>query len=789
MSLGSGRSFALASSVDRIPPQEPRTRDYLTIGLISAAAMIYQIALTRILSVVVWYHFAFLAVSMVMLGLGAPGIWLAFATRPARYLAGLLVAGGLSIPLSTIAIVQWGARLHAGSIAFIIICVLPVTLSLGGAICILLMRASGRQVARIYGADLLGAGLAAAIVVPLLHGIPTPLLAAGLGFLPLGCSVLYSKRLRIVSLTLAALLGGAIAHGELFRVTHSKTYDEEQVKPLYERWSPTARITVFDDRSFPGGRGYGFSWGPGTKYPTDTQARTLWLEQDGSAGTPITGYHGDLADVEHLLFDVTSVGYQLRPPTKVAIVGAGGGRDILSALLAGAADIDAIELNGYTIDAVSERFSELSGDIYHAPGVRAITDEGRSFLTSSDGAFDLIQISLIDSWAASMAGAFALAENNLYTVEAFELYTERLSSGGLISTSRWLTETPRLTVLALTALDAIGVADPKRHIAVVSAGKVATVLTAKSGFEAQDILRLDAICEERGFTRLYPVLAGEQPVSRVVARAIEDRGASLAEFGLHVDAPTDDSPYFFQVVSPFTDPARLDNVAVPAGLQFNRKSTAVLRQAMILVSGLGLLLFLAPFLARFSAKQRSGSVGQLMRASLYFAAIGAAFMLLENMLIQKFVLYLGHPSFAVTVILASLLTGMGAGSALAERVGLERLRAYGFLVAIAMASITMALPGLFSATLGLALPLRIGITAMLLAPLGAMLGVFFPLGMLHFGDQSKPWYWAINGAFGVVASVMSLALSMQYGFTAVGLIAASGYLLAWACLGPGVHRQ
>jgi hypothetical protein len=765
-------------------PSRPEPRDYLTIFLVSAAVMLYQITLTRVLSVVVWYHFAFLTISMVMLGLGAPGVWFAFARNPQRTLPAFLLASGIAVPLSIAVLVEYGTLMLGSSILAIIACVLPVTLSLGGVVCLVLIKASGRHITRMYGVDLLGAGLASVLVIPLMHLVPTPHFAAASGLLPLLSLMQYGRRWRVVGGALALLLVGALFQGDAFRVTRSKGYDETAVPPVYEKWSPTARITVFDESFFylqP--HGAGFSWGRGRKFPKDREIQQYWLEQDGSAGTPITRFDGDLTEVEHLLYDVTTVGYQVRPPETVAIIGAGGGRDILSALLAAASDVDAIELNEYTIDAVSNRFGELSGDVYHAPGVHAIASEGRSYLTHSEKSYDLIQISLIDSWAASAAGAFALAENNLYTVEAFELYAERLRSGGVVSTSRWLTEMPRLIVLAHAALRSIGVEDPRRHMMIASARSVGTLLVTKDEVQEQDLRRLDDVCAQRGFVRLYPVPPGEEPPNAFIADTVDDDLAAMADLGLNVEAPTDDSPYFFHLVSPFTDPSELAEEARKAtGLPVNVNSTRVLRQAMFGVAILALLLFLLPFLARVNARQRREPFGHLLRGTLYFAAIGCAFMLMENVLVQRFVLYLGHPSYALTVIVASLLIGMGVGSISSERLGVARLKRGGLLVPLALALLVVGLPPLFAGTLGTPLVLRIAISAALLVPLGGVLGLFFPLGMLCFGDRAKPWYWAINGAFGVVASVMSLALSMDFGFTTVGFLAALGYVVAWACI-------
>ncbi|MBW2725799.1 MAG: hypothetical protein JRE71_15570 [Deltaproteobacteria bacterium] len=764
--------------------EQPDRRDYWSIFLVSCAVMLYQITLTRVLSVVVWYHFAFLTISLVMLGLGAPGVWFALARKPLRYLPALLLASGIAVPVSVMLVVKFGTEVLINNALGIAFFVLPATLSLGGVVCLLLMKASGAAITRMYGVDLLGAGLGAAVVIPLMHIIPTPLLAAGVGFLPLVALALYPGVMRRASVLCILLLTGTLVQGDGFQITRSKEYDEKIVRPVYEDWSPIARITIFDE-SFHvlAAQKSGFSWGRGSKFPEGERFRQYWLEQDGSAGTPISEFSGDLSRVRHLLYDVTTVGYQLRPPRSVAIIGAGGGRDILSALLAGATDIDAVELNSHTIDAVSNRFGDFSGDIYHVPGVTAVASDGRSHLSHTDKTFDLIQISLIDSWAASAAGAFALAENSLYTVEAFELYGSRLNDAGLISTSRWMTEMPRLIVLADASLRAMGIDEPRDHIVIVSAESVGTLLTSKQPFSSSDLQRLREICEQRGFVQLYPVAPGTVPANRFIAATVHQGLTPLAKSGINTDPPTDDSPYFFHMMSPFSLPDELpDEIAAVTGMQLNLQSSYLLRIVMLGVTATSIVFFMLPFLVRLGRAESAQSWPSLLRATTYFAMIGFAFMLIENVLVQRFVLYLGHPSYAMTVIIASLLLGMGAGSTYAELLGVERLKRQGMLVPLLLLALVFILPGLFAVTLGLPLALRVAISGTILIPLGATLGVFFPLGMLRFGDRAKPWYWAINGVFGVVASVLSLALSMEIGFAAVGVLAAFGYAVAWACL-------
>jgi hypothetical protein len=782
------QSIASVENPDRL-----ERRDFVGIFLVSLTLIVFQIALTRILSVVAWYHFAFLTISMVMLGLGAPGVWFSFQKQPQRWLGWMLLASGVLVPASAVLLLGFGAAAREISVLLLIALILPAMLALGAVVCLLLMRAEGAAIARLYGVDLIGACLGAVLIIPLLHAVPTPALVACSGLLPLAALALRPGKLR--------LLGGIVAIGivallptDMLKVKRAKIYDERQMKPLFEKWSPTARIAIFDysDTVFAAQRG-GFTWGRGSEVPA-TVVDELWLEQDGSAGTPITRFDGDYAKIEHLLYDITTLGYQVRQRDRVAIIGSGGGRDILSAKLTNVREVDAVDLNPHTIRVVSENYGEFSGHVYDLPGVHKHAAEGRNFISRATGSYDLIQISLIDSWAASAAGAFALAENNLYTVEAFESYFDRLSDDGVLATSRWFNEIARLVILARAALERRGIEAPERHLMLAFGDRVGTVLLSKRPFDETDVARFHETCEKRGFMPIHPPGA-PGPLANLKANltayTLGDY-SKLHAIGVNTRPPTDDSPYFFQAVLPFRGVSESEARDVgAAGLSFNMESTQLLRHTMLWVAALACAMFFAPFVKRRITRRRgTADAGgrEIGRASLYFAAIGAGFMLQESMLIQRFVLYLGHPSYATTVILASLLLGMGIGSTLSSHVGLDRLRRFGFTAAVVLCILVAITRPLFDATLGLPIAVRIALALAQLLPLGVILGLFFPLGMLRFGDAEKPWFWAINGAFGVVATVLSLALSMQIGFTAVGYISAVMYAIAWFALGGTPKR-
>ena len=768
-----------------MPGQSPSgvsRRHLLAIAIASFAVLFFQIAATRVLSVVLWYHWAFLSISLAMLGLGAPGVWFALKKPGPGALQRCLLLGGLAIPAALVAVVRIGSSAGVtGSVVACMACLLVPLLLLGAAVCLLLLHA-GPAIGRMYGFDLVGASLAAALVLPVLGVVPTPEAIALTGLLPVLAAYLVGAG-RLPTAVAAAAIVAVVLHGGPLAIGSTKGPDERLVTPDHVVWTPTARLSFFDMQKTFKGSVPGWIWGYGTK-ATPVLVDQFFMEQDSQAGTPITRFDGDTADMselEFLMFDVTSAAYQVRPPKRVAIVGGGGGRDILTALRAGAEDIDAVEFNAGVIRTLSTRYKEFSGDIYHAKGVTPHASEGRAFLTQSRGDYDLIQISLIDSWAATAAGAFTLAENNLYTVEAFELYLSRLAEDGVVSTSRWRgdvfpLETARLLLLNQQALRAIGVARPEEHLLVLSAVNVSTVMASRRPFSVEEIDRARAVCEQRGFELTFP--AAPQPDKRADPPTIlRDGPGPLAAVGITIDPSTDDKPFFFQSLPVF---GRFDReFARSCGI--NGEGIWALQILMLVLSGLTVLLFFAPFALRKWLPGREG----FWRGSGFFAAIGLSFMFIEIPWLQRFVLFLGHPSTAATVVIGSLLLGAGAGSLRSERTGAAAARRLWPLVPLVLAAVNVAMSPLFAATLGLAEAARIGIAIAVLLPIGFLLGHFFPLGMIRFGSDNRAWFWAVNGACGVLASVCSLALAMTLGFKAVAWIGVGGYVVAGLLFATG----
>ena len=767
----------LASSKDlaSAPLEATTLRRCLAVAAIGAALLLYEISITLITSATLYYHSVFLVLALAMLGIAAPGVW--FTTRPPgeRTLPRVLLISAATIPLSIVAIFHIGRLLAIGEddtawglpVLTMASLVVPM-LSLGAALCLMLMRAPGRAVGTIYGSDLLGSTLGAVVAIPAMGVLSTPSLVALSGLLPTAAVFLIDPRSRRFALLVGLVICVSVAWGEPYQLRYNRV-DVEDRDPLFERWTATARITVVPAVA-DGGACDVAGWGWGTRHQPVLREQ-LFILQEGGAGTPMIRMEEWPTDVTYLLDDVTSAGLQVVRPARVCVIGAGGGRDILAALAAGATDIDAVELNPAIYEAVSQRFASFSGDPYSLPGVNGVVSEGRSFLTRSPGEYDTITVSLVDSWAATAAGAYSLSENYLYTLEALRLYWSRLSSRGVVSIARWFTpvrqfETTRLALMAVEALSREGVETPREHIAVISGSYVASVLISRVPFTKERVDTLTQVASERGFLVHWPIAA--LTMGSEVTEALTSNPPPDDMAGHDLSPTTDDRPFFFHSVSIFDWGSE--------SVDFNDRAIGMLRTVLVLTTLLVLGLVLLPFVLR----RGTGAVSAA--GTVYFASIGFAFMFVELSTIQRFILYLGHPSYATTAVIASLLAGAGLGAMAAARFPRPVVSTGIALIPVAVAVMVVTSEVMLEQTLGLALDRRLALTIMALAPTGFFLGLAFPAGMFTFEGRSRAWHWAINGAASVLGSVLSLVLAMRFGFAAVtwlGVVAYLMALLAW----------
>ncbi len=782
---------------------------YAGFFMVTAATLMYEILLTRIFSVTMWYHYAFVAISVALFGMtvGAmlvfffPTYFIPQRTKYHLALASLLFAVAIVLSFLThlsipFLIDRSIAGLYSVALTYSAISV-PFVFS-GVCACLALTRFP-QQVSKLYAADLAGAaagcilliftlkitdGPTAVFVVACFAAVGAVLFAGGVGL----------GKLRNTALVCALFLASfAAVHTvlaneqlPLLRLLWVKGQFEQ--RPLYEKWNSFSRIRVYGSLTTPQKP---LGWGLSDTYPSERKVRQLNLDIDAGAGTILTGFDGHLQDLEHLKYDITSLAYYIRQDAKVLAIGAGGGRDILTALVFGQKAVSGIEINENIIDAVNQRFGDFTGHLDQNPRVTFVNDEARSYIARSRDRFDVIQVSLIDTAAATAAGAFVLTENTLYTTEAWKLFLEHLNPNGILTVSRWYFrdrpgEVYRLTALARASLQQLGIENPRKHIIIVrhmqggafGAYGTGTMLVSKEPFSDKDLATLEEITHKMQFELvLSPGFALESTFATIASA--DDVDSFLARFPINVAAPTDDSPFFFHMLR-FRDIFRPELWVL--GLNtFNMEAVFVLGTLLLVVVGLTVLCILTPLMLKTQRAMLRGALS----LSTFFVCIGLGFMLVEISQMQRLIVFLGHPTYGLSVVLFALLLSGGLGSFATQKVSNSGMRSRA-IIRLSLLLVALALFGKFTPyAIGLfqaaTTPLRILVATAILFPLGLFMGMAFPLGMKLASTKCAslaPWFWGINGATSVCASVIAVVIAMSAGISASFWTGFASYAIA-----------
>ena len=768
------------------------------IACVSAALLMTELALTRIFSVTMYYHFAFLAISIALFGLSASGV-LVFVLRSRLATIAtptLLAATAMLHGAATLVALAFLVRIRVGldystenlflMLAIYGLAALPFLT--GGAVVSLSFARLSSRINMVYASDLLGAATGCLLLIPLLNALGAPgvvMTAAGLSMIAALCFSPVRARVG-VGLGAVALLSvpscAQLAGRSPFAVVDTKGHLGDRI--LFSKWNSFSRVAVYD-------RAHG-DWSLSPTY-TGPKIDTLFMDIDSAASTPIVKRTGHLADAESLKYELTAIGYHLVANASgfsALVIGPGGGRDLLSALVFGASHVDGVEINPIIArDVMLDRFRTYSGGIYADPKVSVYVDDGRSFVRRSSTKYDVIQASLVDTWAATAAGAYTLTENSLYTAEAFGEYLDHLSDRGVLTITRWVFDGLRLVSLAQAACAQRGL-DASKHLAIIRFDRVATFLLKRQPFTDADTARLVERSRELGFTILYaPGVeaseAGPDPVEMArygtgagdYRRLIlaPDRERFLAEYPLDIRPTTDDRPFFFHT----TRLARQFEVAFGKSMLFGNGLSALL--TLFGISAVLVILFIIGPLLLVVRERGTGWPAWLV----YFGALGAGFMLLEVALLQQFVLLLGHPVYSLTVTLFSLLLGTGLGSFVSRRIPADRVKAITLRAVLVVAVLGLLAPFLIPKLIDIAIPwsltLRIATAVAILLPLGFVLGLPLPGGMRLLAERSPeiiPWGWGLNGAFSVVGATLAVFIAMNWGFSTALLAGAVTYAAA-----------
>ena len=766
-------------------PAPPQDRAHLpAIFAISLALLAYQIVLTRVFSVIFYGHFAFFGISLAMLGLtvGAVRVFLDERRFAAAALPENWAATAFAFALSSVAavlsllylplIVPGGLRLQLAVVALL---VFIAPFSYGGLCVTLILTKSSAPIGRLYAADLLGAALAAVGIAVLLFVLDPITIVLALAALVAGAGWLMARglaaagRLRLAGagLALATLVQGGLYLADLphLGVVWSKIDAPEA--SLFERWNAISlvRVTPATDVVF----GWGFG-----RPPRQTHDQ-LYLDIDHNAGTVISRFDGDIKPFGFLADDVINFGYLVRPVRRAVVIGVGGGRDILSALSFGVERVTGIELNPSIFEVLTKRFAGYSGHLDQRPDVTLVEAEARSWLNQSRQRFDLVQVSLIDTWAATAAGGLSLSEDKLYTREAWRDFADRLDADGMLEVSRWFKpgthpgEFYRVLSLAVDTLEARGVpaAELRQHILAIGGGPVASVLVSLSPFTAEELARARAAAEAHGFVVLLDPDTAIDETAATIGSGRAD-AAFYAALPWDVTAPGDDRPFFFQM-------RRLGGL-------FGRNSAEEsvdglsLTVVLLFATSLALIHFVfVPLLRRRADIPTRLAVPHLV----YFGAIGLGFMLVEISQMERLMIFLGHPIYGLTVVLFSLLLFGGLGSATVRGTGRWPLWLRPLACCLVLAAIGFATAPVAEAGSGLGTIARILLSVALLAPAGFVMGMMFPVGMLLSAGcrNLQPWFWGINGATSVLASILGIIISMTAGIAATYWSGLACYLI------------
>ncbi len=781
-------------------------RLFVATLLVSAAAIGYEILLMRVLSIAQWHHFAYMIISLALLGYGASGTFIAVFRQQleprfevAFALCALLFSItmvacfviGQRVPFNALEII-WDHTQFANLSLLYLVFFLPFFFA---ACCIgLALTCRSQEISRLYFFDLAGAGVGAILVIALLFVVYPQAALLILVALALVASRLVVAnespglplqlgQLAWLLVMVAIATGGGLTLKPSEYKGLSQALQVVDSRVLDQASSPLGLLTVVDSPTVP------FRHAPGLSF----NARAIPPEQlavftDAAGLSAITRYDGDPASIAHLADVTAALPYQLLDEPTVLLLGAGGGDGVLMAIYHEATRVDAVELNPQVTAFVADTYADFAGRIYDDPRVTAHTAEARSFVAQNALRYDLIQIGLLDSFAAAGSGVQALNESYVYTVEALREYLGNLKAGGLLAITRWIKSPPRDNLkLAATAIEALVQtgADPAKQLAVIRSWNTVTLLVRNGEFSTDEIDTIRKFASSRSFdtayfpgievadTNRFNLLDRPWLYDGIHAMLGGDADTWFSDYKYFVEPATDDRPYFSHFFKWRTLPEVL-SLRSAGGAGLIEWAYLIVVATLVQATVVGCLLILLPL----STVKRTWSGG--IRYGSYFLLLGLAFLFVEIAFIQKFTLFLGHPLYAVAVVLAGFLVFAGAGSAYSARKARPVSVAVAGIVGIAIVYM-LALPLLFGWLIGVAELLRVLLSVLLIAPLAFFMGMPFPLGLRHVAAKAPdfvPWAWGINGFASVVSAVLATLLAIHFGFTAVIALALLLYIAA-----------
>ncbi len=772
----------------------------LAIGLCSAASLAFEVNLMRVFSVTLWYHFAYMIISIAMLGIGASGTVLSLfpGVKDLGRLGLYSLLFGLSVALSYVVsnlipfdpvALAW-SKTQILSIGLYYI-VLSFPFFFFGLMIATALSSLSAKSGLIYGADLTGAGLGSVVILVLLNVLAPEravFLLSLAGFL--AAIIVSSKGTRIAASICACAAVFILFTGPDFIAPRISPYKGLQAalrfpgaEHLKTYHSPFSRVDIFRSPSVR------FAPGLSLRHLDELPGQT-GLAVDGGDVNAVTDARGgtSLAFLRRL---PSALPYELGKGDDVLVIDPKGGLQALVAVLYGCRRIDKVETDPLIVGIIQGDLSEYSGDIY---GDRTWSGLGRSWLRGRSDTFDIVDISLM---GANPGGTFGIAEDYRFTVEAFREYLLHLKRDGILGISLYLIPPPRIELRLVSSLiesmEGLGIGDPSRHIAVIRSWGTISILAKRTPFSDEDISRIRRFCADRRFDIVHYHGIGEEETNRYVRSAGNEyyrvfrdllgagtRSVFTEQYLFDISPVHDDRPFFHH----YLRIKNMGRIYALMGEKWNYfiEEGYILPALFLQVLVISIVIILLPLLRRKAtpATPRPGSW-----FLLYFAFLGTGFMFVEIPLIQKTILPLDYPPYAVAVVLSAVLIGSGAGSVMSHRVPALGRPSSVIVTAILAAAYGVLLPHITDATGSISLSVKIPLTFIMFLPLGFFMGIPFPLGIKILGaarEQDLPWAWAINGCVSVLAPLLTIMLAMAAGFTLVLWAGAVCYLCAFCLL-------
>ena len=773
------------------------------VGLTSLATLMLQVALTRLFSVALWHHFAFMVVSIAFLGYGASGTFLMIMPRiKALSLRPTLALLALGFSVTTLA-AYWSSNIIPFDPARIIwdryqwiyllgyYGVLAIPFFFAGLILALVYTCKAQAISRLYACDLVGAGLGCIAifwVYSFAGEAGTVVLVCLLsGFASLVFNA-HGWKINLVRGPWMLLLCVLVVMKPAFLTLNISPYKALKVALRYPdariletRWHPAGRLDVIESRAV--------RFAPGLSLEFQgSLPEQLGLCLDGGHLNAVTRFTGNMDRLAFIEFLPASLPYAIGDPDHLLIIEPLGGLDTLIARYHGARDVITTHTNPLVLRVIRDSLKDFSGKLYEDKAT-AIEEQARSFLLRTPKRFDLIQLPLTDSLGAVSSGLYGLSEDYTLTVDAFRAYIRALTPQGLLTVTKYLLPPPRhelrLAALACAALEADGVKHAQRHIAAIRSWGTFTLLVKRSPLEPQEICRMKEFCGRTRYDLVYypqmprseanqynrfPSPIYHDAIQRILSP--HTREAFYEAYLFDVRPVTDDRPFFYHNFR--TDKLISLYRALGNKWQLFLEGGYLVHLIFFQAAAICLVLMTLPL--------KKAGLPPLSWFLSYFGLIGIAFMLTEICLIQRFILFLGTPVYAVSVVLFSLLVASAFGSYYSKKVTVTPTLTLAPVLLLASAFLLDRL-----LTLVIAWPLwvRYGVAFFLILPLGFTMGMFFPIGVrtltLHL-ESAIPWAWAVNASLSVVGSVLAVLIALSFGFRTVLLVASLVYGLALCLL-------